>query len=129
MSKEINKRLAYYRRLAGYSQVQLAEILGMKISTYSQRERTGNLSAEFITQVSQILGVDPVTILLGNENIRPLTLEGKTNDEAESKTEAVPFYLDNKEKEMLILWRSMSTSQRREVFSFAYNVFKKKTIL
>lgn len=123
MSKEINKRLAYYRKLSGYSQTQLAEILGMKISTYSQRERTGQLTAGFIIQVSQIFGVDPSVILTGKEGVKFPVNEDDRNDEDNG---VIPFYLDNKEKEMLTLWRNLSSTQKREVFAFAYNVFKKK---
>ncbi len=58
MSKLINKNVASYRKLAGLSQAQMAELLGMKCSTYSQMERIGNISAERLSRIAKIFGVE-----------------------------------------------------------------------
>lgn len=73
---EINKRIAHYRAVAGYSQAEVAEMLGMKLSTYSQRERVSEPTADFLKKLSVIFGVEIEVLLYGvgkKPNISPKT--------------------------------------------------------
>ena len=62
-TKTINKTIAAYRRFRGLTQEQLAEQLGMKPSTYSMRERQGEISCEMLIEIADILAVDVKEIL------------------------------------------------------------------
>lgn len=59
----INKRVAHYRKLANLTQVETAERMGMKVSTYSQMERVGRISGERIVKLAAIFNIDPYLIL------------------------------------------------------------------
>lgn len=65
MSKTINQRVAMYRKLLGYSQSQIAEMLGKKSSTYSQCERTGTFNCDTIISLAEIFNVDVRVLLYG----------------------------------------------------------------
>ena len=65
MSKTINQRVAMYRKLLGYSQSQIAEMLGKKSSTYSQCERTGTFTCETIMSLAEIFDADVRVLLYG----------------------------------------------------------------
>ena len=55
--KTINRRIAGYRKLAGYTQEQVADKLGMKRNTYARIEHHGNPSPEMIDKLSKLFGV------------------------------------------------------------------------
>lgn len=67
MSKTINQRVAMYRRLLGYSQSQIAEMLGKKSSTYSQCERMGTFNCDTIISLAEIFDVDVRVLLYGEK--------------------------------------------------------------
>ena len=67
MDIEINKRVTKYRKKNGMKQYQVAEMLGMKLSSYSQMERLGDISAERIRKLAEIFNMD-VRNLLYDEN-------------------------------------------------------------
>ena len=62
MDKSINKRVRIYRKRAGLTQNELAERLGMKGSTYSQMEREGNIPANRLLQIADVLGIEAVIV-------------------------------------------------------------------
>ena len=57
--KEVNRRIALYRKMANLTQTEVAEKMGMKCSTYSQMERKGSISTERLLTICKILGVTP----------------------------------------------------------------------
>ncbi len=63
----INKRIAAYRKLAGFTQDSAAAALGMKKNTYSRMERVGNPSPEMLVKLSKLYKVTVNTLLLGQE--------------------------------------------------------------
>ena len=65
MPSLINERIRKYRKLKKLSQGQLADKLGIKTSTYSQMEREGNVSADMVLKIADVLDVDPALIFLG----------------------------------------------------------------
>ncbi len=54
----INKRVLYYRMKIGLNQSEVAEKMGMKLSTYSQMERSGSITADRLLKLAEILEVD-----------------------------------------------------------------------
>lgn len=67
MDIEINKRVLKYRKKSGMLQIDVAQALNMKLSTYSQMERLGDISAERIRKLADIFKID-VRVLLYGEN-------------------------------------------------------------
>lgn len=68
MDFKINKRVVKYRKFSHLTQSQVAELIGMKSSTYSQMEREGDVSAERIVKLAEIFNID-VRCLLYDEDV------------------------------------------------------------
>ena len=67
MGSEINKRVRKYRKLAHLTQSQVADLIGMKSSSYSQMERVGDISAERIIKLAEIFEINVGLLLYGEE--------------------------------------------------------------
>ncbi len=65
MNETINQRINRLRKAKGYTQADVAELLGIKVSTYSQMERKGGITSDIIIKLSEILKVEPLIILYG----------------------------------------------------------------
>jgi len=63
----INQRIAGYRKLAGFTQSQAADILGMKRNTYARMEKHGNPSPEMLKKLSEIFDVKITMLLYGTD--------------------------------------------------------------
>lgn len=66
--KTINRRIAGLRKLAGFTQEQVAEKLDMKRNTYARIEHHGNPSPEMIDKLSKLFGV-PVQRFFSDETL------------------------------------------------------------
>ena len=64
----INERIAYYRKRAGYTQEEVAKILGIPAKTYSYREQKGKVSGEFVNKLARLFGIPAAYILEGEIN-------------------------------------------------------------
>ena len=131
MNNEINKRIAHYRKLAGFSQTQVAEMLGLKISTYSQRERVGDISAECLKKLSVILDVSAEILLFGEEKKAEAILpkpkpepEVKFEPEQNAEPNLTPVLLDRKEKDIITMYRNVRKSKKQEMYESIYYLFK-----
>ena len=112
MSYEINKRIAHYRKLMGKTQAEVAELLDMNLSTYSQCERKGNISAERVKKIAEALNISAVTLITGKE--------------PERKTNESEFVLTNKEIKLINLYRSFSEEQKQSVLDKVQEYYSKK---
>ena len=63
----INKRVTKYRKMAHLTQKQVAELMGMKNSSYSQMERVGDISAERIVKLAEIFEINVGFLLYGEK--------------------------------------------------------------
>ena len=90
----INKRIKYYRKKAGYCQYDVAEMLDMKLDTYSKMERFGNISCEILIKLSDILQVNPLLLLYNEEDIT-LPDEEELTDEPIDLSGVPPLLADN----------------------------------
>lgn len=81
--KPINKRIATYRKLAGYTQQTAADALGIKKNTYARMELHGNPTPNMLVRIAQLYSVSPNLILFGvdggqtaamHENSEPVRL-------------------------------------------------------
>lgn len=130
MTGSINQRVATCRKLAGLTQAEAAEKLGMKCSTYSQMERKGNISAQMVLNLANIFKVHPNVIYYGEDNY----IAPKNDDDftthllKQTVTEPVfpadpDFVLSKQEESFIKLLRSISKSDREEVREFAYSKY------
>lgn len=67
MSNPINDRIRATRKAKGFKQLQVAKLIGIKESTYSQMERTGNITSDRIVQLAEIFGVSTDYLLTGKD--------------------------------------------------------------
>ena len=94
--KDVNYRIAHWRKLSGFNQTELAEKLGIKCNTYSQMERKGLISAERLFEMAKIFGVSPCYLFNETE---PCREEAKTS--IVPQTENMPSILNQPEIPMI----------------------------
>ncbi len=63
MNESINKRIRRLRKTKGYTQADIAKILNLNLSTYSQMERKGNINSDIIAKLSEILETDAMYLI------------------------------------------------------------------
>ena len=68
-ASEINKRIAYYRKKAGFTQEKAAAKLGIKRNTYARMERLGNPKPEMLKNIAMLYNVNINEILNGKTDI------------------------------------------------------------
>lgn len=113
----INQRIKHCRELCHLTQRQVAEFLGMKSSTYSQTERKGNITCDFLLKVASVLGVDPMFLLL---------------DEADAYIPHLNSFLcpytqiTDKERRLIKLYRTLNLETRKEFYAFLSEKFKRQ---
>ena len=54
----VNQRIFHYRKLAGLTQAEVAERMGMKIPTYSKMEREGRITVDKLEKIAAILEIN-----------------------------------------------------------------------
>ena len=131
MDNTINKRIAALRKSRGLNQEDVAERLGMKPSTYSQMERKGNISADKIVAIANILRVPAIELLYGqdlsNEQIAtPSRLHDNSNPFARNEEiQDDSLELSPKEKQILTIYRHLPKAKKSEFISFIDNLRKR----
>ncbi len=111
MTLEINQRVKAERKKQGYTQRFIAQALGTKESTYSQMERSGNISAKTLIKIANILNVDIRYFLYGDKDYKPEQIT-KTND-----------YTVQEEGVIKIL-RNFNSKDRNDVLNYIENKYK-----
>ena len=110
MGKEINKRIRHYRKKAGLTQNKLAELIGMKGSTYSQAEREGIITCELLLKVAPFLEVEPEFLLRGKMQEQP---------PIPPPPPPPPIYdYSIKEKNLIKIFRNTSQENRNRIYKF-----------
>lgn len=111
MSFEINKRVKAQRKKQGYTQRFVAQALGTKESTYSQMERSGNISAETLIKLAKVLGIDIQHFLFGDEIC-----------EIEKIEKSYDFTIQ--EESVIKILRNLSRKDRNDVLNYIENKYK-----
>ena len=133
MGSKINHNVASCRKLAELKQSDVAELLNIKTSTYSQMERKGNITGDMILKLAELFKVHPNVLLYGTEYVE----EEKKDEEnlvlSEPFTPPVPeptsssiTVLTNSEENIIKIIRNLSKSDRDEVYSFIEAKYKGK---
>ena len=110
----------------------MGKFLGIKTSTYSQKERTGAFTAEDLKAVCEILRVDPYIIIFGKPHpnreiidIETQRIESEIEEKYRKKYE-VYENITRKELRMLDLISRLSRKKQDMVFQYAYDLFRNK---
>jgi len=65
--ESLHERIHRYRRKRGFTQTAVAKRMGMNLSTYRLRETTDNITCKELLQLADILQVDVIELMLGEE--------------------------------------------------------------
>ncbi len=126
----VNQRIAGYRKLAGFTQEQAANLLNMKRSAYARMEKYGNPSPEKLKQIAELYRVSVATLLYGADNgyrgyqkaddelpdIPPLTLENNRD------RDILPLTVT--ESNAIRIVRRLKTSDVEKIIDFINKIYK-----
>lgn len=120
MKETINQRIGRLRRKSGYTQEEMANILGVHIATYSRLERKGHIHCDLLIKLAEILNTDALTILYGentHQKVKPIKPTANFYND-----DLPPFIaIDRFERGTIISMRSVSDQNKQEIFAFAIN--------
>ena len=148
MASEVNERIKTYRKEKKLTQGELAKMIDLKTSTYSQMEREGNITVDMALKIAEVLGIDPNLIVYGKETkadgelevstVKPTgyilhtpggvieTLYGTTTQPEDKKDENdLPFDLSNTEKSIIKIYHYLPKLQQKEVRMFIDEIRKR----
>ena len=132
MQETVNQRVARYRKLRDLNQAELAEKIGMKASTYSQMERSGNISAQRLLDIALVLKVDVGFLLYGDpewidETItlkRPPVVDPYPR-RPEPDISDVDIILTNKDERIIKMYHDFDKEERAEFDRFLNDLYQK----
>lgn len=140
--KDVNYRIAHWRKLSGFNQTDLAEKLGIKCNTYSQMERTGNVSADRLFKLAEIFGVKPCYLFYGEKlcktetkNAEPTIIDGPVTKPDNGTTlqqpkpeppKEPPFVFTNREESLIKMYRSLKKDDRASVVNLIHTLYQNK---
>ena len=116
LSNEINQRIKSVRKELGIKQKDMAGALGIKESTYSQMERTGNITCETAIKIARIFDTDLNHLILGLEQTAVIPPEEKKK-ESHTTVEETLILTPNEESIIKIL-RHFGKLDREECIAF-----------
>ena len=123
---EINKRIKEIRSKKRFTQEDLAEKLGMKISTYSQMERTGKISCETLIEIARILKTDIRYFLYGEDFIKSQYQNKGTESAIEDDGRVL---LDKDEEYIILTYRNLDNKNRQEAYHLFMENYNINTII
>ena len=133
MGSKINQNVASCRKLAELKQSDVAEKLNIKISTYSQMERKGNITADMILKLAELFKVHPNVLLYGTDYDETQTDSEGNLKFSEPITPPIPepssssiTVLTNSEENIIKIIRNLSKSDRDDVYAFIEAKYKKR---
>jgi len=119
MSQTVNQRVAARRKSLGLRQYQVAELMGMKTTAYSQMERTGNITSKRIVELSKILDVTTDYLLFGEElDFNPIEKKDSVMHEPQFFQKEEGFILSTNEKNIITILRNFPKSVREDVIAY-----------
>ena len=139
-NKSINQRIAEIRTERGFTQQHLADALSLKLSSYSQLEREGTISAIRLLIIAKTLNVHPMDLLVG-ENERELydikfPYENERNPFEPSENtlmarqhnifEPIELPLNEWEKANFKTIHQLKNEYKTQVFELANSLYEKK---
>lgn len=131
MQETINQRIRRYRENTNLTQKQVAELLGIKGSTYSQMERKGKISSEIILKLEKIFGLEEGVLLYGEKKNEEYDFSALKNNNLTLKKPAFAFEVEDQmvlsrnEKNYIRILRSLPKEDYNEVITFLDEKYKK----
>ncbi len=124
MTHEINQRIKNRRKKLGIRQKKVAKFLGIKESTYSQMERTGNITCETAVKLARLFDTDLDSLILGVEkDERPPKEEKKEKINLKIEDE---FILTPNEQSIITVLRNFTKQDREECIAFIEKKYQNK---
>ena len=112
VNQSFGKNLVKYRKLCGFTQQEIADILNLNRTTYTKYETgVSEPSFEILLKISAIYGVD-VNAILGQESFEKNLHEF-----------VMPMYnLTNEERELIGIYRMLSKEEKQELMDKAREI-------
>ncbi len=129
----INQRIVYYRKRAHLTQVEVAEKIGMKGSTYSQMERKGKIPTDRLVALAEVFGIASEKLLYDEEEYQKLYADNLQENSLTLSQDSFykkPDFIDdftptNSEISILKVYRLLSNKEKAEVKEFILGKWKK----
>ena len=148
MLDTVNERIRNFRRYSNLSQDDLAKELGYKTSTYSQKERKGNIDVEFLVKLSKLINADFLELAFGREEAQKykdkiisdylaaikLKPEGIIKQGESPEIEPPPkpddeYKFTQREYNIISLLRNMKRKTSDDIYKVAHYCFRKRISL
>ena len=126
MAYEINKRIKYYRTKRGISQRAVADALDLKLSSYSQCERKGQITAERLKIIAKVLQIDVIYLLTDIEEIPDIDIPDPIDPPIIDPEN--PHNLTKKEKRFIDKLRSLPKEAQDEVIEQIQEIYKRNRL-
>lgn len=140
-NKSINQRIAEMRTERGFTQQQIADAVSLKLSSYSQLEREGNVSASRLLIIAKTLNVHPMDLLVGEKERElydlkyPYENSGNPFERSEGSMlvarqpdifEPIELPLNEWEKANFKTIHQLKNDYKTQVFELANTLYEKK---
>ena len=107
--REINERVVKIRKKHGFSQENLADKLNMKLSTYSQMERSGKIPCEVLVEIAEVFKMDIRYFLYDN-------FEKCAQIEKEPMIIVKDNFMDDEERYIVTTYRNLNINEKDEAY-------------
>ncbi len=132
MEGTVNQRISYFRKLKGYTQVEMAEKLGMPKSSYSALENKRKITCEQLIIIADVLKVDAYYLLCGkNHKESPVIIVKPKAAKPEPDVQAEPINkptFEPWEKNFLTVLNNLSRNKRQNLYKFALLTLRNKNL-
>ena len=114
--KKVNERIRKIRKKLKYKQYQVARLFNTDANNFSKRERTGTFDGEELVMLADFFKVDVREFLYDDlDAAKPYVI---IPDEC--------YLLDDREGNIITMYRNLSKEKQKEIFAFVFNTFKNK---
>lgn len=133
MRNDINARIAQCRKMAGFTQNEAAQSLGIKRNTYARMELKGNPKPEMLKELAALYNVSTDMILYGEENslVQELHVENERvlpmahqNQSPSIFADSIPFIPTGKEENIIKIIRNLPKEKKDAVLQFIETQYK-----
>ncbi len=127
MEETINQRIVRFRKNANLTQTNVANALGMNLSTYAQMERMGKIHSEVIIKLCNILKVDELTLLYGdNRPINKVILDAENMAHKTINIVGISEFVTQNfyEKFCVLALRNLKEKDCKEIYEFILEKLK-----
>ncbi len=139
-STDINHKIYAYRKKSGYTQEEMADLLGLERNTYAKLEKYGNPSIDVIKKMSETFNVPMEGFFYSKDvntnQIRKKTASGSERFEAGEQNliyvqsqnvfDNSSIALSNEEAEIIRMLRALKDDERNELTLTIKEAYKEK---